>query len=332
MLTELLRSEGFDVMTFSGGKAAAFMDAAGHQVEDIVSDPVPEVVNGEMKRTALWYLRSWAALRGTRGRTEELFDSYRPDLVVCDEEFSGILVAQSRKCKHALISDELELGFARGRISSYIERRVDRWYKALQASVDLLLIPDQGQDEGNKRFIGPIVRKATKSREQVISEYGLPRSGRMLLFCMSGSGIGDYLLGKVIAALRNGVVPGGYLVVSGNRGKKVLGSDVHDLGVVQDNQNLVAAADLVVSTAGKSTIDEAANSGTPIIVIPIRHHAEQERNAATLGYTSSDAERLEELISEKIGRREPRKSFQGERTALRLLMPMLQEQSSGRAS
>jgi UDP-N-acetylglucosamine--N-acetylmuramyl-(pentapeptide) pyrophosphoryl-undecaprenol N-acetylglucosamine transferase len=78
-------------------------------------------------------------------------------------------------------------------------------------------------------------------------------------------------------------------VVSGNRGKKKAGESIYDLGIVPDNQNLVAAADLVVSTAGKSTIDEAAEAGTPMIPVPIRNHSEQERNAAALGLVPGDA-------------------------------------------
>ena len=57
------------------------------------------------------------------------------------------------------------------------------------------------------------------------------------------------------------------------------GARVRYLGLERDNQDFVAAADLVISTAGKSTIDEAVSYGSPLIVIPIRHHSEQERNA-----------------------------------------------------
>ena len=102
------------------------------------------------------------------------------------------------------------------------------------------------------------------------------------------------------------------LVVTGNRGDRIAGERVYDLGVVPDNQDLVAASDLAVSTAGKSTIDEAAAAGTPIVVIPIRHHAEQERNAESLGYSSNDADRLADLVREKLGKRSAPKRFSGE--------------------
>jgi UDP-N-acetylglucosamine--N-acetylmuramyl-(pentapeptide) pyrophosphoryl-undecaprenol N-acetylglucosamine transferase len=318
----LLREAGVEVSLFSGGKAAEFLRDE-EQVVDIVSDPVPKVVGGEMKSAAMWYLRSWLALRRTRVRTERLFDSFKPDLVVCDEEFSGLLVAEKRGVKRVLISDELELGFARTWLARKIEGRVDRWYRRIQGMVDLLLIPANGVDAGNRRYVEPIVRPASKSRAEVLRDHGLPEKGKMVLLSLSGSGVGRFLVHGAVRAVRDMCIKGAYLVVTGNRGAKVEGDGVYDLGVVWDNRNLVAAADLVISTAGKSTIDEAASSGTPMIAIPIRYHAEQERNAAALGYSYSDLGRLSELIGDKIGRREPPRAFRGAENASRLILLML---------
>jgi len=58
----------------------------------------------------------------------------------------------------------------------------------------------------------------------------------------------------------------------------------------------VFAADLLISLAGKSTIDESIIYGTPGIFIPIKDHFEQEDNAKEMGYVFSDIFRLEVLI------------------------------------
>ena len=63
VLMHVLERRGAGVRVFSGGKAAEFIRTAGEQVDDIVADPMPRVVDGEMKRAALWYLRSWLANR-----------------------------------------------------------------------------------------------------------------------------------------------------------------------------------------------------------------------------------------------------------------------------
>ena len=52
--------------------------------------------------------------------------------------------------------------------------------------------------------------------------------------------------------------------------------------------------------AGKSTIDEAKEYGTPAIFIPIKGHFEQEDNARGEGFEFEDLFRLEKLILEKL--------------------------------
>jgi UDP-N-acetylglucosamine--N-acetylmuramyl-(pentapeptide) pyrophosphoryl-undecaprenol N-acetylglucosamine transferase len=328
VISQELERGGAEVRFFSGGRAAEFIRDRGLKVDDIVDDPVPHISDGKMSRVALWYVRSWIAHRRTVPRTRRLLEAYSPDLVVCDEEFSGIVVAGERGVKRVFIADELALGFARTWLSRKIEARVERWYMGLQESVDLLIVPEAGESGGNRRFVGPIVRAPTKSPEEAKSSYGLPEGG-MVLFATSGSGLGRELALRVRDAIATASLPGTCLVVTGNRGPRIDGEAVYDLGVVPDNQNLVAAADLVVSTAGKSTIDEAAAAGTPIIVIPIRHHAEQERNAAALGYTSSDVARLPELIREMFGKRQPPRSFNGEVEACREILSLDGRSSTG---
>jgi len=322
VIAEALRRQGADVRMFSGGRAAEFIRDSGVAVDDIIDDAVPRVVRGEMSRVSLWYVRSWLAQRRNVRRTEQLWSSYSPDIVVCDEEFSGIAVAEKRGKRRAFIADELKLGFARSWFAKRIERRVERWYNKLQATVDLLILPASGEEEGNRRYVGPIVRPTTMTCEDTRKKYGLPE-GKMVLVSLSGSGIGRELAEKVVSAVRAGSASDVFVAVTGNRGDRFEEAGVHDLGIVKDNQNLIACADLVVSTAGKSTIDEAQAAGTPIVTIPIRYHAEQERNAAALGYSYANLERLNELVAAKIGRRETPREFRGEQIASRLILSML---------
>ncbi|MDG7012702.1 MAG: UDP-glucuronosyltransferase [Nitrososphaerota archaeon] len=316
-----LERMGGEVRMFSGGKAAEFLRGCGARVDDIVDDAGPKLVGGEMKNAAAWYVRSWLAQRRNVPNALRLAAAFAPDVVVCDEEFSGAVAARELGIRRALIADELELGFARGLIARAIERRVETWYRGLLASVDALIVPEEGEDVGNRRYVGPIVRARTAQCPEVRSRYGLPQ-GPLVLVSLSGSGAGRELASKALEAL--GSVPGTRpsLAVAGNRGPKMQGEGVYDLGVVKDNQDLVACADLVVSTAGKSTIDEAASAGTPIIAVPIRNHAEQERNAAALGYSARDWSRLGELIPMKMAAREEPRHYQGEVRAADIIMSL----------
>ena len=322
VLSRELERRGAAVTLFSGGYAAEFMEGSGAPVDDIVDDSGPRVVDGEMKRASTWYLMSWWAHRGNLARAERLFDSHPHDLVVCDEEFSGIVAAERRGEPRVFISDELELGFARSWLARRLERRVEGWYRRLQSSVDVLIVPEEGEDSGNRRFVGPIVRPMTMTCPEVRRRHGIPE-GRMVLFSMSGYGVGRELAARLASSLRSAAGPELTLVISGNRGDRIKGEGVYDLGVVMDNQNLVACADAVVSTAGKSTIDEASAAGTPIITIPIRHHAEQERNAAALGYSAEDTGRLAELVRSKVGRREQPRGYSGEKKAADAIFSVL---------
>jgi UDP-N-acetylglucosamine--N-acetylmuramyl-(pentapeptide) pyrophosphoryl-undecaprenol N-acetylglucosamine transferase len=320
-VAERLKAQGLEVRFASGGPAVECLRGYGFEVDDVITEPIPDVRGGEMKNAAVWYLRYWRVFKRSKLRVQELLDNWRPDLLVGDEEFSTMTLALERGLPHALMTDELELGFARTWLGRKVEGRVSEWYGHLLHSVSLLMIPDEGVDTGNRRYVGPIVRSRTKTRTEIVEEFSLPREGRIIVLALSGTGIGSHMIGRSVEAMLS--VPGSILVVIGNRGKKVGADRVFDLGVVRDGQNFVAAADLVVSTAGKSTIDEAASFGTPIIAIPIRNHAEQERNAAALGYGPSDLGRLPELVRLKAGKREAPRNYSGAEAASRLILSIL---------
>jgi len=318
-----LEKAGIDAVFATGGNAAEYISSYGMKVQDVVREPLPAVRGGEMKEASLWYLKYWWGYRRSKSAMDRLIRELEPDVVVGDEEFSGVSSAMAAGKRHALIADELQLGFARTLLARPIERRVAEWYSRLQADVSTLIIPDFGVDAGNRHYVTPIVRRVTATREQVAEEFSLPSGGLMLLLSMSGSGIGAVLMRRTLEAFKRMRIPGGFLVVNGNRGSRASVDGVYDLGPVRDGQNFIAAADLVISTAGKSTIDEAASSGTPLIPIPIRNHPEQERNAGALGYTAKDISRLEELIAEKLGHREVPKEYHGAAKTAELLAQLV---------
>jgi UDP-N-acetylglucosamine--N-acetylmuramyl-(pentapeptide) pyrophosphoryl-undecaprenol N-acetylglucosamine transferase len=239
-----------------------------------------------------------------------LIDRLKPDLVVGDEEFASVSLALEQKRPAVLISDELELGFAQSALSRYIEHRVSEWYIQLQQNVSHLLIPDFGTDHGNIHFTTPVVRAATQSRTEVLRSLNLEENSSMILLSASGSGIGEFLLDSTLRSLKGLQLPEVKLVVTGLPDHESDG-EIQYLGLYRDNQNIVAAADLVISTAGKSTIDEATNFGSPLITIPIKNHSEQERNAASLGFGHDDISRLHELIPKHLGKRTAPRNYQG---------------------
>jgi UDP-N-acetylglucosamine--N-acetylmuramyl-(pentapeptide) pyrophosphoryl-undecaprenol N-acetylglucosamine transferase len=311
-----LREKSLEPEFATGGPAVKFLQSYGFKVHDIVSEPNPSESGGEMKMATLWYLRYWLGYRSTSRRIAELTTRLSPKLIVGDEEFSSVSLAIQRGIEHALISDELQLGFARSAIAKRVEVRVSKWYANLQRSVSNLLVPSFGTDNGNIHYMTPVTREVTKPREAARAEHGLPLDSRVILLSSSGSGMKPFLLHRSFAAFRKVCTHSEVFATAGASGPHVKPGNVRELGIVRDNQNLVAASDLVISTAGKSTIDESASSGTPIIAIPIKNHVEQERNAAELGFTFDDRDRLEELIPKFLGKRnEPAHYAGAQRTA-----------------
>ncbi len=312
-----LRERGLEPEFATGGPAVGFLQSYGFKVHDVVTEPVPAESGGEMKSVALWYLRYWFGYRSTKKKMAELVGKANPRLIVGDEEFSSVSLALQLGIEHAMISDELELGFARGAIAKRVEGRVSAWYADLQRSVSHLLVPGFGTDHDNIHYVTPVVREVTKTRAEAREEHRLPLDSSFILFSASGSGIGGFLLERSLGAFRMVSSDSGVFATTGSQKVQSKESErVRELGVVRDNQNLVAAADLVISTAGKSTIDESVSSGTPIIAIPIKNHAEQERNAAELGFKFADLERLDELIPRLLGKRTEPANYSGaERTA-----------------
>ena len=95
--------------------------------------------------------------------------------------------------------------------------------------------------------------------------------------------------------------------------------NLYHLGFIQDNQNLVAASQLIISLAGKSTIDEANSYGVPIIAIPLKNHFEQERNARSLGFTYDDIHRLDSLMIDGLQKTLAPQNYQGSNIAAEVL-------------
>jgi UDP-N-acetylglucosamine--N-acetylmuramyl-(pentapeptide) pyrophosphoryl-undecaprenol N-acetylglucosamine transferase len=310
-----LREKGLEPEFATGGRAVSFIQSFGFKVRDVISEPVPFESRGKILFSGLWYVRYWFGYRASYSRMEEVIAELKPGLIVGDEEFSEVSIALKKGIEHALVSDELELKFAKSFLAEMIERRVRRWYSDLQKSVSHLIIPDFGEDSGNIHFVTPIVREVTKDRADVLAEFNLPSDKKMVVFSKSGSGRGKFLEERTIEAFENSGLRDSFLAISGGA-KAPRSGAVFRLGFIPDNQNIVAAADLVISSAGKSTIDEAQSYGTPIIAIPFKDHFEQERNARNLGFSFEDIDRLETLIPEYAGKRsEPRKYGGAEKAA-----------------
>jgi UDP-N-acetylglucosamine--N-acetylmuramyl-(pentapeptide) pyrophosphoryl-undecaprenol N-acetylglucosamine transferase len=115
---------------------------------------------------------------------------------------------------------------------------------------------------------------------------GLER--RTILVSPGGSNAGCLLVEKVLQSFaRVGSKLDLDLILARTRSKNIASTSnqhINEIGTVENLHEYIFASDIVISLAGKSTIDECLAYGTPGIFIPIRKHFEQEQNARIQGY------------------------------------------------
>jgi len=223
-------------------------------------------------------------------------------LIVSDEDFASIAVGDEIDRKHVLITDIVETHFTKG-IISFIEKKMNRKMQKLMCTCDHVIIPDVGNDKDNFRYVGPIVRQASADREALRQRFGFNDQKITILVSIGGTDAGKYLIEKAIEAHKKLKLDSKLVVIPGPSLKLPNAPEYRNLGFVDNLHELIFAADLVISLAGRSTMDESIVYGTPGIFIPIKNHFEQEQDAARLGYKYDDIFRLESLIEEKLGQR-----------------------------
>jgi UDP:flavonoid glycosyltransferase YjiC (YdhE family) len=259
-------------------------------------------------------------------RKEGDWDYYR--FLISDSELASVREAVRRKIPTALIVNEFSRDFAHDPVSRTWEALGNFWFSRLARHVDLILVADRGPDWPNVRRIGPIVRPPSASREKLREDLVFRKT--IVLVTVGGTGIGEFLVRAAMDAFRSlHLDDTSMVVVSGPKLKVEPSPGVYTYGFVPNLQDFVSAADLVITLAGKGTVNEALAFGTPVIAIPPKGHVEAERNAAALGYRFEDVSRLRELIPEKLalGRMPPRAT--GNAEAIRLLGEFVDEKGPG---
>lgn len=228
-------------------------------------------------------------------------------LIVSDEDFASIAVGKNRNKKRVLITDILKTRFLKG-LPSIIEYGMNRSLEYMIRSCDHVIIPDYGNDIDNKSYIGPIVRDLTTTdRGALRKKFKMYKP--TILLTIGGTPSGKYLIEMTIKAFRKlrMKLDIDLLIASGPsvdvQDKFLYTSDIGNiinLGFINNLHEYIYASDLVVSLAGRSTIDESIVYKTPGIFIPIKNHFEQEENARRMGYNYEDIFKLESLIEEKF--------------------------------
>jgi UDP-N-acetylglucosamine--N-acetylmuramyl-(pentapeptide) pyrophosphoryl-undecaprenol N-acetylglucosamine transferase len=220
--------------------------------------------SGELKKPFTWLLKYLSYYKRCKTVAEELLVKY-DHLIVSDEDFASIAIGEKMNRKRILITDITETRFTNG-IVSVLETRLN---KIMQRMID----------------------KCT----HVINK-------KTIILSSGSTEAGIHLITRSLEAYRRLKTKMDIdLVLVGTPVEKLAySSDFRNVGLVNNLHEYIYASDLVISLAGRSTMDESMVYGIPGIFIPIKNHFEQEDCAKRLGYKYEDIFKIERFIEEKL--------------------------------
>ena len=308
----------------TGSGAAEILRKLDYKIDDVYNPPSFIVENGILNNQTKWLWNYFQYYKNCKKISEKIIKINNSDLIISDEDFASLTVAQNLKIPNILITDVLETKFTKG-IASLIERKMNKSMMNIIKNCDVVIIPEEGHDQGNIKRVGPIVREINFSREELREKFSFNKT--TIIISIGGTDAGLFLIEKSIESILKINQDIEIVVVSGPAISKKF-SNVRNLGFVDNLHELIFASDLIISLAGKSTIDEAKAYGTPGIFIPIKGHFEQEDNAKTEGFIFEDINRLETLISEKLEQKRNKINTNGAKLASEIIKKMIKERSN----
>ena len=280
----------------SGSGAAKILENLDFNVHDRYTPPSFIIKNGSLQNPAKWLWSYYQYYKDCKNISKEIIQKDDPNLVISDEDFASISIAQEKNIPTVLITDVLETRFTNG-IVSLFEKKMNKSMQKMIEKCDIVIIPENGNNQDNIKYVGPIVRQTNFSRDELRQKFSF--KDKTIVISIGGTNAGEFLIEKAIESILKINQSFEIVLVSGPAVNKKF-ENVRDLGFVDNLHEIIFAADLIISLAGKSTIDEAKVYGTPAIFIPIKDHFEQEDNAKEEGFDFEDIERLDELILKKI--------------------------------
>ncbi len=303
----------------TGSGAAKILKNLDYNVQDAYNPPSFIIENGTLRNPVKWLWNYYQYYRDCKNISEKILQKNKPNLVISDEDFASLTVAQEMKIPTVLVTDVLETHFTKG-IASFIEKKMNKSMLEIIKKCDIVIFPENGDDEGNIKRVGSIVRETNYTREELRKKFSFEKN--TIVISIGGTDAGLFLIEKALQVLSKINQDIEIVLVSGPAVNKKF-ENVKNLGFVDNLHEIIFAADVIISLAGKSTIDEAKAYGTPAIFIPIKGHFEQEDNAKELGFVFEDINRLQELILEKLEEKRIQVNTAGAKMAAEIIQKLI---------
>ncbi len=289
--------DNIETSFITGKGAAEILKNLNFRVQDLYKPPPFIIENGTLKNPAKWLWNYYRYFKDCKKISQKIISNENPNLVISDEDFASLSVAQQSQIPTVLITDILQTHFTKGKLASFIEKKMNKSMQKIIKKCDIVIIPEEGDSQNNIRRVGPIVRQTNFSRKELREKFSFEK--RTIVISIGGTDAGLFLIENALEIISKINQDVEVVLVSGPAITRNF-KNVRNLGFVNNLHEIIFAADLLISLAGKSTIDEANFYGTPAIFIPIKGHFEQEDNAREEGFVFEDIKRLDMLILEKL--------------------------------
>ena len=291
----------------TGSAAYTFLTSYGLKAFNLYEPPKFEIESGKLNHSFTWLIKYLLYYKKCKEIATKIIGTNIEKLIISDEDFASISIAEEKNLKRILITDIINTSFTKG-ITSIIEKKMNKRLCQIIKKCDCVIIPDYGCDTENFRYVGPIVREILERRETLRKRFNFTK--KTIVVSVGGTDAGKYLIEKVIDSFRRlkAKLDIDLIVVTGPSLQISPAEDLRLFGYVPNLNEYIYASDLIISLAGRSTMDESIVYNIPGIFIPLKNHYEQEEGAKRLGFEYKDILRLDKLIEEKLNSNSTRKN------------------------
>ena len=303
----------------TGSNAVKILKNLDFKVENAYNPPSFIIKNGALQNSAKWLWNYYQYYKDCKNISQKIIKKDNPDLIISDEDFASLTIAQEMKIPTILITDVVSTHFTKGLVS-IIEKKMNKSMQEIIKKCDVVIIPEDGDDQDNIKRVGPIVREINCTRNELRKKFSFEK--KTIVISIGGTDAGIFLIEKTLESITKINQDIDVILVSGPAVSKKF-ENVKNMGFVNNLHELIFAADLIISLAGKSTIDEANAYGTPGIFIPIKDHFEQEANAKKEGFVFDDLNKLDILILKKIVQKRNQVNCDGAKNASNIIKKLM---------
>ena len=145
------------------------------------------IKNGTLQNSAKWLWSYYKYYKDCKNISKKILQINNPNLIISDEDFASLTVAQEMKIPTVLITDVLETRFTKG-IISIIEKKMNKSMQEIIKKCDIVIIPENGESQDNIKRVGPIVRKIKESREKLREKFSFTK--KTILISIGGTDAG----------------------------------------------------------------------------------------------------------------------------------------------